>query len=184
MHGRLIASTLAIACALGAGAGMASYFAGRDRATDARETTGPVPLFLASAQQSDFRQPWPTRAGPVAFNNEMIALLTLGARMSGSAQQAMAQGTIDLQPRRMTRRERRRLQQAERGRRRAERAHTAHAQAPDIRGRVEGNDVEVRVYDRHGNNIRTRRVEREAEMERPGPYAPRRFRTFGPFGSW
>jgi len=183
MNARLIGTTLAIACVLGAGAGMASYYAGRDRATDGHEAIGPVPLFLTSAQGSDARPAWPTRSGPVAFNHEMIALLTLGATMSGAARQAMAQGTIE-QPRRMTRRERRQFQREERARQRAERAYEAYARAPDMRGRVEGSNVEVRVYDRYGNNIRTRRVQREIEADLPRAYSPRRARAFGRYGRW
>jgi hypothetical protein len=113
----------------------------------------------------------------------MVALLTLGATMSGSAQQSMAQGTIEPQPpKRMSRREQRRLRQAERARQRAERAYDARAQAPAIRNRSDGGDVEVRVYDRDGNTMRTRRVEREVGPDRPRTHAPGPIRMFGPFG--
>jgi hypothetical protein len=182
MNARLIATTLAIAGVLGAGAGMASYYVGRDPGSSER---GTVPLFLTSAQQSDSQPLWPPRSEAVAFNNEMITLLTLGATMSGAAQQAMAQDTIEPQPPKpMTRRERRRLQQEERAQQRAERAYGARAQSRDSRGRVEGDDVEVRVWDRNGRHLQTRRVEREMEMERPRAYAPGPARRFGPFGNW
>jgi hypothetical protein len=165
---------------------MASYYAGRDRAVDpGRETVSSAPLFLSSAQQSDFRSTWPARSGSVAFNSEMIALLTLGATMSGSALQAMAQDTIEPQPPKpMTRRERRRLQHEERTRLRAERARDARAQAHDVRDRNDGDDVEVRVYDRYGRQIRTRRVEREVRGDQPRADAPAPLRVFGPFGNW
>jgi len=185
MNARLIAITLATACVLGAGAGMASYYLGRDRAASEVAGASPVPLFLTSAQQPDTRPTWPTRSAPVAFNDEMIALLTLGATMSGSAQQALAQGSLEPEPPKpMTRRERRRLQQEERVRLRAERAYGARAQARDGGGRVDGDDVEVRAWDRNGRHLQTRQVEREVEVDRPRARGRGPSRRFGPFGNW
>ena len=189
MNWRLVAITLGCACVLGLGAAIASHYIGRDTA---RQT----PLFVTTAQKTDPRPSWPPSGGSVAFNGEMIALLTMGASVSApSREPARAQRRYIAEeeaepPRHMSRQERRRAQQEERARLREERiqARDARAQAYEDRSRegrartrhrrAGGDDdsVEIRGRDRRG--VRSEPVEREAFEDRPRVYAPA---PFGPF---
>lgn len=162
MKARYLAAGTACFCLLSGSAAIASYYLG---STAER----PIHLFALSAQQFDPRPSWPPRQHPVAFNGEMVALLTMGASVSAAARNAIRIPAAEPAPRPMTRRERRQAQREERARRRAE-AYQARAQA------AESDDgVEVRVYDRRGRTVRSRRVHREPS---------RRLPPFGTFGRW
>jgi len=173
MNWRLVAAALGCAGVLGVGAGVASYHVGRN-ADPTPEP--PEPLFLMTARHIEGRPAWPPPNGSVAFNHEMIALLTMGAE-AGAAAQAYARAEPE-PPRRMSRQERRRAQQEERARLRAEREH-AGGDRP-AREQPRGT-VEIVVRDRWGR-VQVHRVERD-DM-RPRAYVPAPRRTFGPFGPW
>ena len=202
MNRRLAAITLGGVCVLGAGAGLASHYIGRDGARDAQ----PTPLFLTSAQQVEPRS-WPPAKASVAFNEEMYALLTMGASAGATARQSASAAAREMDVAeplpRMSRRERRRMQREERARERAERAFAREERTDaddrsvrrrddrgrdhstrDERGRVHvygggGDAVEVHVRDRRG--VRVQRIEREPGEERQRTDPPSHFRVFG---SW
>ncbi len=173
MNWRLIALVLGCTAAGAASAGIASHHFGQD--LFGQHARQPIPLFVASAQQTDPRPSWPP-PGAVAFNDETIALLTLAATASRPATEEAEP------PRPMTRQERRGAQQEESARLRAERAQ-ARDEARGARAQAR-ETIEIHVRDSRGNSRRVHRVEREAADERARAYAPNPLRMFGPFGRW
>jgi len=188
------------ACALAGGAALGSQhiasLSARPVVEDATSQTQ-VPLFVQTAQQVEPGTAWRNRASSVAFNDEMIALLTMGANLAARPQAPELQASNEDRPplsRHASREERRRARREERERARAERAERraqvrAERAARNARAEYRGDrdspdKVEVRVRDRRGTRIRTERVEPEVADRPPAPraYAPGPFRMFGPFG--
>jgi hypothetical protein len=180
VNGRTAAVVLGCAGILIGSAGIASKHIW-PRPADSR---APVSLFAISAQKME-PSAWPPSNADVAFNAQMIELLTIGANAArrayayGQQQQQQARQEEWQEPpslpmsRREAREERRRLQREERARQREEQAREygerreGWARQRDERrqARRDGRDgeaVEILIRDRHGRVVRTQRVSREA----------------------
>ena len=186
MNWRSIATALGCTGLLAGGAFAASQYFGP--VSPPPDSGQPPALFLMAAQKADPKPSWPPSTGPVAFNNEMIALLTMGATVRPAivAQHQEPAREIAEPQAQGSRQERRRARQEDRARQRAERALAkASREARNARAQASEDDqVEVSVRDRNGNPLRVRRVQREFDSEPPRASAPGPFRMFQPFGDW
>lgn len=133
---------------------------------------------MTAALQIEPQSAWPHADRPVAFHDEMTALLTWGASIAAMYQrQAMerevARDVAGDSPR---------AEPAFEPKRAARNKQPKARPAPMYaRSDSPSETVDVHVRDRHGRIVQSRRVVRESDDEPPQAYAPSRQRLFGPF---
>lgn len=134
-----------------------------------RTAEPPPPAFMTAALQIEPQSTWPHADRPVAFYDEMTALLTWGASIAVAARTPATEPEVAVADHRPA----------------AEPKRSARKKQPKARepvyARSEPETVEVQVRDRYGRVVQTRRVICESYDEPTQAYAPPRQRLFGPF---